>query len=69
MTQPVDELDYGDVVPGVTCPECGGELVYTSNGAFCDWCESYVPVVGSAVVIDEVENDDDEWTDEDESVS
>jgi uncharacterized Zn finger protein (UPF0148 family) len=56
--QHVELLEYGDIVPGITCPECGGELVHTSNGAFCDECRLYVPVTGSAVVIGD-------WTDED----
>lgn len=70
MTQPlqsVDELAYGDAVPGVTCPQCGGELVSTSNGAFCDWDSSYVPIVNAAVLVEEDEDDESEWTDEDDS--
>jgi hypothetical protein len=63
-----DELEYGEVVPGITCPSCGGELVHTSVGAFCDECRSYVPIVGSAVIV----NDDDEtddWTDDENDLS
>lgn len=63
--QHVEESEYGTVVPAVTCPDCGGELLHTSNGAFCDSCESFVPVVGSTVVVIE---DDSDWTD-DEDVS
>jgi hypothetical protein len=59
-----DELEYGDEVPGVTCPECGGELVHTSNGALCDWCRAYVPIVGSVAHVNDDEDDDSDWTDE-----
>lgn len=66
--QSVDDLAYGDVVPGVTCPECGGELVHTSNGAFCDWDQSYVPIVGAAVVVEDDDDlDESEWTDTDDA--
>jgi hypothetical protein len=61
----VEPMDYGEIVPGVTCPECGGELVHSSNGAFCEDCTSYVPVVGSAVIVKDDESDDD-WTDEED---
>ncbi len=60
MTLSFDELAYGDEIPNVTCPACGGGLLLTSNGGFCDWDSSYVPVVGSAVVIDESDWVDDE---------
>ncbi len=59
------ELEYGDIVPGLTCPSCGSELVYTSNGAFCDWDSSYVPVVGGAVIFLDDEDDESDWTDDD----
>lgn len=59
-----DELEYGDIVPGVCCPDCGNELVATSNGALCEWCEGYVPVVGSVVTVHE-DDDDEEWNDDD----
>lgn len=63
--QHVEELEYGDVVPGVICPSCGGELVHTSYGAFCDECRSYVPIVGSAVhVVEDDEDDETDWDDE-----
>jgi hypothetical protein len=65
--QSVDDLAYGDTVPGVTCPECGGELVHTSNGAFCDWDSSFVPVVGSAVVVSDEEDDESEWDDDEDA--
>ena len=61
---PVEELAYGDVVPGITCPSCGGELVHTSYGAFCDECRSYVPIVGSAVHVDDDTDDETDWDDE-----
>jgi hypothetical protein len=63
--QQTDQLEYGEVVPGVTCPECGGELVHTSIGARCDWDQIYVPIIGTAVLIDEDEPDDSEWNDPD----
>lgn len=64
--QNAEQLEYGDIVPGVRCPDCGNELVHTSNGALCDWCSSYVPVVGSAVHVTEDEDDDSDWTDDEE---
>lgn len=64
--QDEEQLEYGSVVPGVTCPSCGGELVHTSNGAFCEWCSSYVPIVGSAVHVNEDEDDEPDWTDDEE---
>jgi hypothetical protein len=63
--QQTDQLEYGETVPGVTCPECGGELVHTSIGARCDWDQIYVPIIGTAVLIDEDEPDDSEWNDPD----
>lgn len=63
-----EALEYGAIVPGVTCPQCGGELLHTSNGALCESCTSYVPVVGTAVVLDVEAEDDSDWTD-DEDVS
>lgn len=63
--QQTEQLEYGDSVPGVTCPECGGELVHTSNGAFCEWCMAYVPIVNSAVLVDNDDEDDSEWNDDD----
>lgn len=65
--QTLEELEYGDTVPGITCPSCGGELVHTSNGAFCDECASYVPIVGSAVHVNDDEDDASDWIDEDVS--
>lgn len=62
--QHVEPIEYGEVLPGVTCPECGGELVHTSNGAFCDDCMSYVPVVGNAIHVNEDEDDESDWDDE-----
>lgn len=62
----VDELEYGETVPGVVCPSCGGELVHTSSGAFCDWCSAYVPIVSAAIVIDD---EDREWIDDDDAES
>ena len=64
--QPLEELEYGETVPGVTCPSCGGELVHTSSGALCDECRAYVPIVGSAVHVDDEDDSDDEsdWDDE-----
>lgn len=62
--QAEEELEYGDTVPGVTCPSCGGELVHTSSGALCDECRSYVPIVGSAVHVSDDEDDESEWDDE-----
>jgi hypothetical protein len=59
-----EELEYGDIVPGVTCPSCGGELVHSSNGAFCDECQAYVPIVGSAVHVEDDTDDDSDWTEE-----
>lgn len=63
--QQTDRLEYGETVPGVTCPECGGELVHTSIGARCEWDQIYVPVSGSIVIVDDVDTDDSEWTDDD----
>lgn len=62
----VDELEYGAIVPGVVCPRCGGELVHTSVGAYCDWDSRYVPIIGMAVVIDTEWNntDDDDRADD-----
>lgn len=56
----LSEWDYGARVPGVECPECRGELVTTEHGAFCDWCASYVPVIGTPVVLDDGDDQDDE---------
>jgi hypothetical protein len=53
--QLLELIEYGTIVPGVTCPACGGELVAASNGAFCEECLSYVPIVGNAVVLDEAD--------------
>jgi hypothetical protein len=61
--QHVEELEYGDTVPGVVCPSCGGELVHTSYGALCDECRSYVPIVGNAVHVVE-DDEDDDWDDD-----
>jgi hypothetical protein len=63
--QVTDPLEYGAIVPGITCPECGGELLYTSIGALCEPCSSYVPVVGTAVILDVEAGDDSDWTDDD----
>lgn len=66
--QQVDQLEYGDVVPGVTCPECGGDLVHTSIGARCDWDQIYVPIVGSAVLVNnEDEPDQTDWESDDDA--
>jgi hypothetical protein len=59
-----DELDYGEPIPGVLCPACGGELVRTHSGAYCDWCSALVPVVGEVVVIEHDEDQDEDWNDE-----
>lgn len=59
-----EELEYGETVPGIVCPSCRGELVHTSVGAFCDECRSYVPIVGSAVHVDEDADDDSDWIDD-----
>lgn len=61
----LEDLEYGETVPGVTCPECGCELVCTSNGAFCEWDSSYVPLVDNRVVVVEDEQDDEsDWDDD-----
>lgn len=54
-------LEYGETVPGVVCPECGGELVHTSVGAYCDWDSRWVPIIGKAIVVDDgtIGQDDD----------
>lgn len=31
-----DELDYGDEIRGVVCPDCGGSLVWKAGRAYCD---------------------------------
>lgn len=64
--QDEEQLEYGSIVPGVRCPECGNELVHTSNGAFCEWCTSYVPIVGSAVHVTDDVDDESDWTDDEE---
>lgn len=61
-----DELEYGAIVPGVTCPACGSELVHTSNGAFCEWDTAYVPIVDSAVLVHDDEDDPD-WIDDEDA--
>jgi len=35
MTRFYDELNYGDEIRGVICPECGGSLLWNNNKAFC----------------------------------
>lgn len=62
----LDELDYGEPIPGVSCPECGGELVHTHSGAFCDWCSALVPVIGTVVHLDDEDDEDGDQDDEDE---
>lgn len=62
----VEPIEYGEVLPGIVCPDCGGELLYTSNGAFCDECLALVPVVGNAVHVNEETDDESDWTDEDD---
>ena len=64
----VDELDFGDTIPGVTCPDDGAELVYTSSGGFCDWCEKFVPIVGAVLIVTD-EPDGPDWTDDEEDVT
>lgn len=63
----LDELDYGERIPGVLCPQCGGELVRTHSGAYCDWCSALVPVIGDVVVFDSADDDepdDNAWEDD-----
>jgi hypothetical protein len=60
----VEPIEYGETLPGITCPECGGELVLTSNGAFCDECSALVPVVGNAVHVNDDADDESDWIEE-----
>lgn len=62
----IDELEWGAEVPGVVCPKCGGQLINTSVGAFCDWDLVYVPILTSAVYADEEDDEHLEWTDDDD---
>jgi hypothetical protein len=36
VTGSLDELDFGDEIRGVTCPHCGGSLVWNKGHAYCD---------------------------------
>jgi uncharacterized Zn finger protein (UPF0148 family) len=31
----LDEMDFGDEIRGVICPNCGGSLVWNKGKAFC----------------------------------
>jgi len=60
----LEEFEYGETIPGVSCPACGGGLVHTASGAYCDWCCAYVAVVGELLIVDEDRDDEDEGDDE-----
>jgi len=53
------ELDYGEIVPGVLCPDCACELMNLSAGAWCDWCGAYVPIVDGCVQFSDRETPED----------
>lgn len=37
-----DDIRIAPEIKGVHCPVCGGGLLFTSKGVWCDWCDEFV---------------------------